>query len=93
MSELAPFAPGRAHRNPTYDFALPGVTMPPCLALQAPFRKLKGFVAFAIVLWTIYVLESSASLWLAVPNAIAESLSLAGPLDVHNVPVEAPGLA
>ena len=46
-------------------------------------------MALAIVLRT--VLESSVPLWLAVPNAIAKSLSLAGPPDVGDVPVEAPG--
>ena len=46
-------------------------------------------MALAIVLRT--VLESCASLWLAVPNAMAESLGLAGPPDVGDVPVEAPG--
>jgi hypothetical protein len=29
MAELAPFAPGRAHRIPTYNFALSRVEMPP----------------------------------------------------------------
>ena len=46
-------------------------------------------MALAIVLRT--VLESGVPLWLAVPNAIAESLGLAGPPDVGDVPVEAPG--
>ena len=48
-----------------------------------------GSVALAIALRA--VLESSASLWLAVPNAMAESPGLAGPPDAWNVPVEAPG--
>ena len=30
-------------------------------------------------------------MWLAVPNAMAESPGLAGPPDVGDVPVEAPG--
>jgi hypothetical protein len=67
----------------------PGPKFPPCLAPQAPFRKFQGFVALAIVLRT--VLESGVPLWLAVPNAMAESLGLAGPPDVGDVPVEAPG--
>ena len=50
-------------------------------------------MALAIVLRT--VLGSGVPLWLcrqlAVPNAIAESLGLAGPPDVGDVPVEAPG--
>ena len=46
-------------------------------------------MALAIVLRT--VLESGVPLWLAVPNAMAESLGLAGPPDVGDVPVEAPG--
>ena len=37
------------------------------------------------------VLESGVPLWLAVPNAMAESLGLAGPPDVGDVPVETPG--
>ena len=46
-------------------------------------------MALAIVLRT--VLESGVPLWLAVPNAMAKSLGLAGPPDVGDVPVEAPG--
>ena len=69
----------------------PGPKLPLCLAPQARFRKFQGFVALAIVLRTVLVLESGVPLWLAVPNAIAESLGLAGPPDVGDVPVEAPG--
>ena len=50
-------------------------------------------MALAIVLRT--ALESGVPLWLcrqlALPNAIAETLGLAGPPDVGDVQVEAPG--
>ena len=65
---------------------------PPCLAPQASFRKFQGFVALAIVLVLrpVRILESGVPLWLAVPNAMAESLGLAVPPDVGDVQVEAP---
>ena len=80
MAELAPFAPGRAHRIPTYNFTLSRVEMPPLPCAAGTFRKFQGFVALAIVLRT--VLETGVPLWLDVPNAMAESLGLAGPPDV-----------
>ena len=81
MSELAPFAPGRALEGPIgfpRTISHPrGPQCPPCLAPLASFRKFQGFADLAIVLRT--VLEYGVPLWLAVPNAMAESLGLAGP--------------
>ena len=75
----------------------------PCAA--GTFSEFQGFVALAIALRmqlrmrmrTVYIRTgiwcSGIPLWLAVPNAMApaESLGLAGPPDVGDVPVEAPG--
>ena len=75
--------------NLTCDFAPSTVAIPPLPCVSGTFlRKFQGFVALTIILRP--VLESGALLWLAVPNAMAESLGVAGPPDVGNVPVEAP---
>ena len=69
--------------------ALQGRNPPLALRRRHLCLKFQGFVALAVVLRT--VLESGVPLWLAVPNAMAKSLGLAGPPDVGDVPVEAPG--
>ena len=78
-----------------YDSAPSRAAIPPApcdfLAPEAPFRKSQGPVALAIALRA--VLGSGASLWLAVPNAIAGPLGLAGPPDVGDVPAAVEALA
>ena len=86
MAGLSPFGPGKAPRNPKYDFRAPkGRNNPFGRAPQAPFRKLQGVLALMIVYWiiiniyVIFEMTRMADIWPCPGNYAGRAHRGAGP--------------